>query len=132
MMARWEKVYCWICSNCGMGVDIREEVCPSCKATMDSGKDEEAKHDGGKPRPSLVPPALIWSVARVREYGDAKYHAPDNWKTVEPARYWDALLRHALAAWNDPYAVDEESGLTHLAHIACNAAFLLEMEDNRR
>lgn len=90
---------------------------------------QTAKLDAGKPHPSLVPPALIRAVAQVREYGNAKYHDPDNWKTVEPARYWDALLRHALAAWNDPYAVDEESGLTHLAHIACNAAFLLEMEE---
>lgn len=42
-----------------------------------SSTSQTAKLDAGKPRPSLVPPALIWSVARVREYGNAKYHAPE-------------------------------------------------------
>lgn len=86
---------------------------------------EEAKADGGKPHPSYVPKEIIEAVMRVREYGTAKYHDPDNWKIVEPERYHEALLRHVLACWNDPYAVDPESGLMHLEHIACNVAFLL-------
>ena len=85
----------------------------------------EAKADGGKPHPSYVPVEIIEAVMRVREYGTAKYHDPDNWKIVEPERYHDAMLRHVLACWNDPYAVDPESGLMHLEHIACNVAFLL-------
>ena len=90
-----------------------------------------AKADAGKPHPSYVPPALIRSVMRVREYGNAKYHDPDNWRTVEPERYHDALLRHILAAWVDPYAVDPESGLLHLEHAACNIAFLLSMKEEK-
>ena len=85
----------------------------------------EAKADGGKPHPSYVPVEIIEAVMRVREYGTAKYHDPDNWKIVEPERYHDAMLRHVLACWNDPYAVDPESWLMHLEHIACNVAFLL-------
>lgn len=85
----------------------------------------EAKADGGKPHPSYVPVEIIEAVMRVREYGTQKYHDPDNWKIVEPERYHDAMLRHVLACWNDPYAVDTESGLMHLEHIACNVAFLL-------
>ena len=85
----------------------------------------EAKADSGKPHPSYVPKEIIEAVMRVREYGTAKYHDPDNWKIVEPERYHDAMLRHVLACWNDPYAVDPESGLMHLEHIACNVAFLL-------
>ena len=89
--------------------------------------DNAAKADAGKPRPSLVPPEIIWAVTRVREYGTAKYHDPNNWRNVEPERYHEAMLRHVLAAWDDPYSVDPESGLLHLEHIACNVAFLLEM-----
>lgn len=83
-----------------------------------------AKADAGKPHPSYVPVEIIEAVMRVREYGNAKYKSPDNWKQVESQRYWDALLRHAMAAWDDWTSVDEESGLPHLWHICCNAAFL--------
>ena len=83
-----------------------------------------AKADNGKPHPSYVPVEIIEAVMRVREYGTAKYKSPDNWKQVESQRYWDALLRHAMAAWDDWTSVDEESGLPHLWHICCNAAFL--------
>ena len=88
---------------------------------------QRAKADQGKPHPSYVPVALIEGVMAVREHGNQKYHDPDNWKQVEPERYHEALLRHVLAIWEDPYAVDPDSGLLHLEHICCNAAFLLEM-----
>lgn len=90
-----------------------------------------AKADTGKPHPSYVPVEIIEAVMRVREYGTAKYKSPDNWKTVEPERYHEALLRHVLRAWNDPYAVDPESGLLHLEHIACNVAFLLALRKEK-
>ena len=46
-------------------------------------------------------------------------------------KYWDALLRHVLAAWDDWQAVDPESGLPHLHHIICNAGFLAQyMEED--
>ena len=86
-----------------------------------------AKADNGKPHPSYVPVEIIEAIMRVREYGTAKYHDPDNWKTVERERYHEALLRHILRAWTDPYAVDPESGLMHIEHAACNIAFLLAM-----
>ena len=88
--------------------------------------EQEAKADSGKPRPSLVQPALIRADMGVREFGCSKYHDPDNWRNVEAARYWDALLRHVLAAWDDWQAVDHESGLPHLHHIICNAGFLAQ------
>ena len=90
--------------------------------------DQEAKHDKGKIRPTLVPSKLISAVAKVREYGCRKYHDPENWRTVEPQRYRDALYRHWLAYLDDPSGVDEESGLPHLWHLACNAAFLIEFD----
>lgn len=91
--------------------------------------DQKAKADAGKPRLSLVPPEIIFDIARVREYGNAKYGAADNWKTVEIERYRDAAFRHLLAYISDPQGKDEESGLPHLWHLACNVAFLCAMED---
>lgn len=96
--------------------------------TSEMVPDGTAKADTGKPRPTLVPTSLIRAVTAVREYGTAKYHASDNWRTVEPQRYRDALYRHWLAYLDDPHGVDAESGLPHLWHVACNVAFLVEME----
>lgn len=87
------------------------------------------KDTTGKPRLSLVPPGIIEAVGEVRTFGCKKYGAPDNWKTVEPELYVDALMRHLVRYLRDPKAVDEESGLSHLAHMACNIAFLIEMEE---
>ena len=75
------------------------------------------------------PPEIIFDIARIREYGNAKYGATDNWKTVEVERYRDAAFRHLLAYISDPQGKDEESGLPHLWHLACNVAFLCAMED---
>lgn len=90
---------------------------------------QEVKADAGKLRLSLVPRKIIWKIARIREYGTAKYHDPDNWKNVEVERYRDAAYRHFMAYLDDPKSVDGESGLPHLWHLACNIAFLCEMED---
>ena len=105
----------------GWGIDPMQE--PDRPA-----RDQQAKADQGKPCPSLCPVSLIDAVTAVRMFGLKKYHDPDSWKQVEPERYHQAMLRHILAAWNDPYKVDPESGLLHLAHAACNIAFLLEMK----
>lgn len=86
------------------------------------------KSDEGKIRPTLVPVSLVRSVARVREFGTRKYGDPENWRKVEPQRYRDALCRHLLSYIEDPESKDEESGLPHLWHLACNAAFLIELE----
>ena len=92
---------------------------------------QEAKADAGKPRPTLVPVSLIEAVTAVREYETAKYHDPDNWKQVEPQRYRNALYRHLLAYLRGDQC-DQESGLPHLWHLATNAAFLIEMEEEHK
>lgn len=89
---------------------------------------QDAKADEGKPRLTLVPMQIIWDIAAVREYGCKKYGDPDNWKRVEIERYRDAAFRHFLRYLRDPHGVDEESRLPHLYHLACNVAFLCEME----
>lgn len=90
-----------------------------------------AKDDKGKLEIALVPPQIIRDIAEVRMYGNAKYHSPDNWKTVEPERYINALLRHALLFMEDPKGIDAESGLPHYKHMACNMAFICEMFKNK-
>ena len=89
---------------------------------------QEVKHDGGKIRPTLVPVEIINAIAQVREYGCRKYHSSDNWRLVEPERYRDALMRHWLHYIKNPKSRDEESGLPHLWHVACNVAFLISLE----
>jgi hypothetical protein len=88
----------------------------------------EAKHDEGKLQLRLVPPQIIRDIAEVRMYGNEKYKDPDNWKTVEKWRYVDALFRHFLLYLEDPEGVDEESGIKHYKHMACNMAFICAME----
>lgn len=90
--------------------------------------DQTAKADAGKLQLTMVPRRIIWDIAEVRRFGNMKYHDPDNWKQVEPERYRDAAYRHFLAYLDDPGSKDEESGLPHLWHLACNIAFLCEME----
>ena len=89
---------------------------------------QEVKHDGGKIRPTLVPVEIINAIAQVREYGSQKYHSSDNWRLVEPERYRDALMRHWLHYIKNPKSKDDESGLPHLWHVACNVAFLIALE----
>lgn len=97
----------------------------------EGGFDQTAKADKGKIRPTLVPRQIIRDIAVVREYGNRKYHDPDNWKEVEVERYRDALCRHLLAYLDDPKSVDEESGIPHYKHMATNMAFICEMERER-
>lgn len=85
------------------------------------------KHDGGKPRLALVPPEIIEAVGIVMTHGAEKY-GKDSYKRVDPERYRDALMRHTCAWMRDPQGRDEDSGLPHLYHMACNIAFLLELD----
>lgn len=98
------------------------------KMTKTMERDQQAKADAGKPRLSLVPTEIIRCIAAVREYGNRKYGDPENWRRVEKERYRDAAYRHLLDYIDDPGSVDEESGLPHLWHLACNVAFLCELE----
>ena len=100
---------------------------PTEPCTGGLGGNQQAKADAGKPHPSYCPVALIKGVVAVREHGTAKYGDPENWRKVSADRYHEAILRHVLEIWEDPFAVDPDSGLYHLQHIATNIAFLLQM-----
>jgi hypothetical protein len=89
---------------------------------------QKIKSDNGKPKCRLVPSEIVRCIARVREYGLKKYGSAESWQKVEVERYQDAMYRHLLAYIENPTGKDEESGLPHLWHIACNVAFLCELQ----
>ena len=100
---------------------------------MQKKNDQTIKADAGKLQLTLVPRQIIRDIAEVRMYGNQKYPegGPDNWKQVEPQRYRDAMFRHMMEYLDDPDGVDAESGLPHLWHLACNVAFLCELEGKK-
>lgn len=122
---------CPLCEVEDCGLELKKAAADTIERLLepDAGETGGAKADRGKLHLSWVPPEIVREVAKVREYGNAKYHDPENWRTVEAGRYHEAMLRHVLACWNDPYAVDPESGLLHLSHIACNVAFQLALRE---
>ena len=88
------------------------------------------KNDDGKVKLTLVPRQILWDVAAVREYGLNKYPetGESGWKNLDVDRIRNAAYRHFLKYLDDPHGFDEESGLPHLWHLACNITFLCEME----
>lgn len=108
-----------------------EEVsCIDCLRAMSPPVAPVPRHDAGvkddhaKPRMALLPFGALEWVAKVMTYGARKY-AKGNWVTLEDAeeRYASAMLRH-YTAWQQGEMLDEESGLPHVAHLACDALFI--------
>lgn len=89
---------------------------------------EGTKHDAGKPIFGAIPPLAELEVAKVMEFGARKY-SRGNWAKVDnlQERYMDAVLRH-LNAVRRGEKLDDESGLSHLAHAACCVLFMLDDE----
>lgn len=125
---------CYNCGNYG-----KTDVCDDCDGIELSenpikwtpAEGQKAKSDAGKLEIDMVPTQIIRDIAEVRMYGNAKYHDPQNWKTVELRRYINAMLRHTLAFVDDPYSIDPESGIPHYKHAECNWAFISEMLSGR-
>lgn len=88
---------------------------------------EENKQTIGKPRYSLLCSEILTEITKIREYGIAKYKESDNWKKVDKQLYLDAAMRHMIKLVIDGEEVDNESGLKHASHAACNLMFYLEM-----
>jgi hypothetical protein len=81
-------------------------------------------YDCGKPPVEQLPFIALEQVARVLEFGAAKYGV-NNWKQGMP---WSKLLGSALRhlfTWAVGDTYDTESGLNHLAHAATDILFLL-------
>ena len=88
-------------------------------------KEEGLRFNLGKTRHDLVPAFAQEQYARVLTKGSEKY-AERNW---ERGMAWSKVLasmkRHILA-FESGEDYDSETGLLHMAHVMCNAAFLTE------
>ena len=111
-------------------IDTVKELVEEMNTISQQEFDQEIKADKGKPQCRLVPSEIIRNIAVIREYGLKKYKCKESWKSVSIERYQDAMYRHLLAYIEDPTGVDEESGLPHLWHLACNVAFLCDLHKN--
>lgn len=93
--------------------------------------DYTIKYDQNKPKLSQFPREAMEAVAEVMEYGARKYGS-GTWSRVEAQRYVDAAARHLYAMQDidengreciNLSKIDEESGLEHLYHLACNVVY---------
>ena len=89
---------------------------------------DSQKLDGGKQMWDLLPLNLVVWVVRVLTFGALKYGA-NTWQKVDDPvnRYYVAMMRH-IEAWQSGEKIDPDSGLPHLAHVMCNAMFLMWFE----
>lgn len=87
------------------------------------------KFDSEKLDWTLMPWKELEQTLEVLEFGAKKY-SRDNWKHVEPARYEKAAMRH-LISYVTGEKIDPESGKSHLAHLMCNALFLMWNDNDK-
>lgn len=88
------------------------------------------KHDAEKPRTDLISPIAMIELAKVLTFGSKKYEARNWEKGLAYSRAIGAILRHTWAylrgETNDP-----ETGLSHMAHVLCEAMFLVHFETTK-
>lgn len=94
---------------------------------MDADDPPFVKYDRNKRDYSLLPWLAVDEVVKVLEAGAEKY-SRDNWlRGALWSRYWSACMRHIVAWWRGE-SVDDETGLSHLAHAVCCLLFLISYE----
>lgn len=88
--------------------------------------DGTARHaNTGKLRVDLVPLNAQEQYVRMLMYGAQKYGV-NNWRRGLPWVEVAASLERHVMQWMKGERNDAESGLPHLAHVMCNAAFIIE------
>lgn len=88
------------------------------------------KDDQKKSRVDLIPSQPLIEVGHVLRVGAMKY-GDHNWRRgMAWSRLYSAALRH-MYAWFDGQDIDEESGMSHLAHATCCLLFLMEFQSIR-
>lgn len=88
------------------------------------------KFDKEKVDMDLLTPYGLEKVAQVMTYGKQKYGA-NNWRGgIAYSRLLAATMRH-LNAYRKGQSLDPETGISHIAHAACNLFMLMEFEETR-
>lgn len=90
------------------------------------------KYDNGKVDWAILPFTSLEEIARVFEFGAAKYSRGNfaEGGGLEYSRVINSLLRHVLAFARGE-DIDPESGFSHLAHAGCNVLMLLHYLHNK-
>jgi hypothetical protein len=89
-----------------------------------------SRYDSHKPRMELLPTEGLVEWARAMTFGAEKY-GDHNWrKGMAWTRVLGSLSRH-LTAFLSGEDRDAESGVNHMAHVMCNAAFLLHYDKHQ-
>lgn len=85
--------------------------------------DKALRYNKNKPKWSLVHFKSLEPMIKVLEMGAEKY-SPDNWKKgFEGKEVHESMMRHVSKLFDGEW-LDEESGLSHIGHIMCNAMFI--------
>ena len=114
-----------VCDVCG----YPNSIC-KCEELPDiikcDGKDQTIKQTNGKaPLSNLLEFSLaLEEVSRVREYGKKKYPDGSSWRLVPNEDLDSAILRHMI----NKNIKDDETGLSHKAHMIVNLLFELQKE----
>lgn len=94
------------------------------------GEAEAMRFNDGKVEWSLVDFKSIEPMVRVLEYGSEKY-SKDNWKKgMDVTKMMESLLRHSFSFLSGE-TEDQESGISHIGHVMCNAMFIQWMLENK-
>ena len=106
----------------------KKESAPKQGTCWESGKtaislEKGVKNDSEKLDWTMLDLGVMEKVVEVLQYGSNKY-ARDNWKNVDGNRFEAAAMRHKVARLKGE-KYDQESGLLHAAHEACNLYFIL-------
>lgn len=87
-------------------------------------EEKDLKKDQGKLRYDLFPVEALEEITKVLNFGANKY-ADRSWeKGMKWGRLYAAMLRHMTAWWMGE-DLDNETGISHLAHAGCCVIFLL-------
>lgn len=128
-----DNIMAYTCLKHGCG--STQGSCPFCaedeRKECHMPDNQGTKHDTGKPPCELLPPVALLEIAKVLECGRKKY-ASWNWaKGLSYSRVIGAILRHVYAYMRGEDK-DPETGLSHIAHAACECLFLLHFEQFKK
>ncbi len=96
-----------------------------------AAKDGNPKDEIGRQKPSIsfVPMAPLLVIAEVMRGGAAKYGIKNyREQPVSASTYIDAMFRHMVEWFDLQQDQDDESKLSHLAHIAACALILMDAQ----